>query len=75
MAEGGFKSTHSRATANDYLLSANITFGLWKWIEAYGEIGSLKNIREKVHTFFGSFLNYFMCHCLRVDSDSVKVKL
>ncbi len=58
MAEGGFKSTHSRATANDYLLSANITLGLWKWIEAYGEIGSLKNIREKVHTFFGSGIRF-----------------
>jgi hypothetical protein len=58
MAEGGFKSTHSRATANDYLLSANITLGLWKWIEAYGEIGSLKNIREKVYTFFGSGIRF-----------------
>jgi hypothetical protein len=58
MAEGGFKSMHSIATANDYLFSANITLGIWKWIEAYSDIGSLKNRGEKVYTYFGSGIRF-----------------
>ena len=58
MAEGGFKSIHPKTTANDYLLSANITLGIWKWIEAYGDIGSLKNTGENISTFFGSGIRF-----------------
>ena len=58
MAEGGFKSKHSIVTANDYLFSANITLGIWKWIEAYSDIGSLKNRGEKVYTYFGSGIRF-----------------
>tara|TARA_B100001057_G_scaffold22862_1_gene21240 strand:- start:13795 stop:15702 length:1908 start_codon:yes stop_codon:yes gene_type:complete len=58
MAEGGFKSKHSIVTANDYLFSTNITLGIWKWIEAYGDIGSLKNRGEKVYTYFGSGIRF-----------------
>ena len=58
MAEGGFKSIHPKSTANDYLLSANITLGIWKWIESYVDIGSLKNTGENISTFFGSGIRF-----------------
>lgn len=54
MAEGGFKSVHQNSTANDYLLSANITLGIWNWIEAYADVGTLKNKGESAHAYFGS---------------------
>jgi hypothetical protein len=51
MAEGGFKSLLLPATANDYLLSTNLTIGLWKWIEAYTDLGVIKN-HKKILIFF-----------------------
>ena len=42
-AEGGFKSKFSTPYANQFMLTTNLSLGLWKWIEAYGDIGFYKN--------------------------------
>ena len=56
MAEGGFKSLLLPATANDYLLSTNLTVGIWKWFEAYTDLGVVKNHKRTPHFFYGSGL-------------------
>ena len=43
MAEGGFKSKLSPATANDFLITTNLTLGLWKWVDVYADFGIVKN--------------------------------
>ena len=54
MAEGGFKSIHNPSSANDYLLATNLTLGVWKWVEAYADLGLVKNRSTKAKSFFGS---------------------
>ena len=49
MAEGGFKSKLLPVTANDYLITINLTLGVWKWIEAYTDLGILKNQNKNPH--------------------------
>ena len=51
MAEGGFKSLLLPATANDYLLTTNLTVGIWKWIEAYLDLGVLRNHKRILFSF------------------------
>ncbi len=51
IAEGGFKSflDERYRFANDWLATMNTSVNLWRWIEAYGDIGFVKNrgLREK----------------------------
>ena len=54
MGEGGFKSNLYPATANDYLLSTNLTLGIWKWIEGYVDLGILKNHNANPYYLYGS---------------------
>ena len=58
MAEGGFKSMFFPATANDYLLSTNLTIGIWKWIEAYTDLGVVKNYKMDSHFFYSSGIRF-----------------
>lgn len=58
MAEGGFKSRLFPATANDYLLSSNLTLGVWKWIELYTDFGILKNHGANPHFLYGSGVRF-----------------
>ncbi len=43
IAEGGFKSKLDNPFANDWILTANASFNLWRWIELYGDAGVIKN--------------------------------
>lgn len=43
IAEGGFKSKLENPFANEWLVTGNTSFSLWKWIELYGDVGFLKN--------------------------------
>lgn len=58
MAEGGFKSLLLPATANDYLLTTNLTVGIWKWIEAYLDLGVLRNHKRNPLFFYGSGVRF-----------------
>ena len=58
MAEGGFKSLLLPATANDYLLTTNLTVGIWKWIEAYLDVGVLRNYKMNPLFYYGSGVRF-----------------
>ena len=58
MAEGGFKSMLLPTTANDYLLTTNLTMGIWKWIEAYIDLGILKNRKSNSHFLYGCGIRF-----------------
>ena len=58
MAEGGFKSMVLPVTANDYLLTSNLTLGVWKWIELYADFGILKNHGVNSDFLYGSGIRF-----------------
>ncbi|MEO8773126.1 MAG: metalloprotease [Gelidibacter sp.] len=43
IAEGGFKSKLETPFANQWMTTANVSTTLWRYIEAYGDVGLLKN--------------------------------
>ncbi len=43
IAEGGFKSKLDTPFANQWMTTANVSTTLWRFIEAYGDIGLVKN--------------------------------
>ena len=47
IAEGGFKSKLDTAFANEWLTTINASASIWKYIQAYGDIGFLKNKGQK----------------------------
>ncbi|MGV6846425.1 MAG: aminopeptidase [Lutibacter sp.] len=46
--EGGFKSKLPVAYANQWISTLNFSIGLWRWIEAYNDVGFVKNRNQKV---------------------------
>lgn len=43
LAEGGFKSMLDNPFANDWIVTTNASFNIWRWIELYGDLGFVKN--------------------------------
>ncbi|MCF6224620.1 MAG: aminopeptidase [Flavobacteriaceae bacterium] len=43
ISEGGFKSIFENKYANQWLVSSNISIGIWRWVEAYTDAGFIKN--------------------------------
>ena len=43
VAEGGFKSKLEPSLANHWMTTLNGSFSLWRYLQAYGDIGFLKN--------------------------------
>jgi hypothetical protein len=43
VADGFFKSKLETRTANRWMTTLNASYGIWNWIEAYGDIGAIKN--------------------------------
>ena len=54
MAEGGFKSKLQPAYANSWMATFNASYAIWNWIEAYGDVGFLKNKHQKEHFVYDS---------------------
>ena len=54
MAGGGFKSFFENPSTNNFILSSNLNFGIWKWFESYIDLGVLKNTNEKSRYFYGT---------------------
>jgi len=50
VAEGGFKSKLEQSLANHWITTLNGSISLWRYLQAYGDIGFLKNKNSK--TFF-----------------------
>lgn len=55
-AEGGFKSRFDKPFSDNFLLTLNTSVGLWKWIEAYGDIGYINQGSQKYRLLFDSGL-------------------
>ena len=43
IAEGGFKSMLETPFANQWMATTNVSMSIWRYIQAYGDIGVLKN--------------------------------
>ncbi|MEM9679304.1 MAG: metalloprotease, partial [Bacteroidota bacterium] len=43
IAEGGFKSQLEPAFANQWMTTANFSTSIWRYIQAYGDVGLVKN--------------------------------
>ena len=54
MAGGGFKSFFEDPTTNNFMLTSNLYLGIWKWIEGYLDLGTLKNKNEDPRYFYGT---------------------
>ncbi len=54
VAEGGFKSQLEPAYANSWIVTANASTNIWKWIYAYGDIGLVHNKGRGTNAVFDS---------------------
>lgn len=54
IAEGGFKSQLENPFANDWIATTNASTNIWKWIEAYGDLGYIKNRGENTRFVYDS---------------------
>lgn len=54
IAEGGFKSRLAPAFANQWMGTINTSASIWKYIEAYGDIGLVKNKFENAKVVYDS---------------------
>ncbi|MFD2098508.1 metalloprotease [Flagellimonas iocasae] len=43
IAEGGFKSKLENPFANDWILTTNASTNIWRWVEAYGDMGFIRS--------------------------------
>ncbi|MER3373152.1 MAG: metalloprotease [Allomuricauda sp.] len=43
IAEGGFKSKLENPFANDWIVTTNASTNIWRWVEAYGDLGFMKS--------------------------------
>ena len=51
VAEGGFKSKLNPAYANQWITTLNASASIWRYIQAYGDVGFIKNKGNR--PFFG----------------------
>lgn len=54
IAEGGFKSRLENPFADDWITTANASTNIWRWIEAYGDLGFIKNKNEAARFVYDS---------------------
>ncbi|WP_243414911.1 metalloprotease [Flagellimonas aquimarina] len=54
IAEGGFKSQLDNPFANDWIATTNASTNIWRWIEAYGDLGYIKNKGENARFVYDS---------------------
>ncbi len=54
IAEGGFKSKLDTPFANQWITTFNLSTTLWKYIQAYGDIGLVKNKFENANFVYDS---------------------
>ncbi len=54
IAEGGFKSKLNPAFANQWMTTVNTSASIWKYIEAYGDLGLVKNKNNDAQIVYDS---------------------
>jgi len=62
IAEGGFKSVFENQYANQWLLSTNVSVGVWRWIEVYADAGFVKNYNENAYFRYDSGIRLNFIH-------------
>ncbi|MEM6686356.1 MAG: metalloprotease [Bacteroidota bacterium] len=58
VAEGGFKSKLPNPFSNDWIGTANASYSIWKWIEAYGDIGFIKDNGSSTRFVYDSGIRF-----------------
>lgn len=54
IAEGGFKSKLENPYANDWIATTNTSTNIWRWVEAYGDLGFIKNKGQNTRFVYDS---------------------
>ncbi|WP_340198517.1 metalloprotease [Ascidiimonas sp. W6] len=54
IAEGGFKSKLENPFSNNWMVTANGSFNVWRWIELYGDVGFIKDNRRNARFVYDS---------------------
>ena len=52
LSEGGFKSVLDTPFANEWIATTNVSYSIWNWIEAYGDLGMVKNRNQNPKTVY-----------------------
>jgi len=58
LAEGGFKSFIPTQTANQWIMSANLSTTLWRGLEVYSDMGLVKNRGQKNRFIYDAGLSF-----------------
>ncbi len=53
-AEGGFKAKFDRPFSDNFLLTLNTSIGVWKWIEAYADLGYINQRKQASRWLYDS---------------------
>ena len=56
MAEGGFKTAIPQPYANDFILATNLSIGVWKYLEVYGDWAMIKRKNQAAKGYFDTGL-------------------
>ncbi|MHB0754032.1 gluzincin family metallopeptidase [Polaribacter sp. M15] len=62
IAEGGFKSVLPTRFANQYMVSLNSSFGLWRWVEFYNDVAFLKNKNIPIYFAYNNGIRLNFVH-------------
>lgn len=62
IAEGGFKSVLPTRFANQYMVSLNSSFGLWRWVEFYNDVAFLKNKNVPIYFAYNNGIRFNFIH-------------
>jgi hypothetical protein len=54
IAEGAFKSMLDTRFANKWMVTSNIGFNIWNWVEVYGDVGVIKNTQSQAQFVYDS---------------------
>lgn len=54
IAEGGFKSKLENPFANDWIATTNASTNIWRWVEAYGDLGMIKSKGQNARFVYDS---------------------
>ncbi len=58
MGDGGFKSKVIPESVNKWLVTTNLSFNVWNWIEVYGDLGIVKNSNSAEKIIYGNGVRF-----------------
>lgn len=58
MGDGGFKSKVLPESVNKWLITTNLSFNIWNWIEVYGDLGIVKNSNASEKILYGNGIRF-----------------